>query len=367
MSRRRTGPQAAGPICFAIAPRVGRRCEATDVHVDLSVASRDELAKSELEAAQTWEAFIEIRSKLASCERDLDDVMRANDQFVNRIRRLRGRVVEQHHESRRMGALLAASNTAADSAEQNRGIAVYALTSVRRERDELAAENRRLRAEAIATVSEGHDIGTAGSEDLKPSHTAETGDAAELRTRVANAERRTVAALQLVHSTPDGNRVRSVAAAIAAAQQHLPTLSIPQAVAENARSTLDQSGRRAARGKAVMRVLLAFHAYALDAHREGDFKHWCERRGHEYACSANRVAMGESESVTNGERFRRSRQLPVDRVLDPSGARLMPAHVKIDQGPTAPRLHFLDDTRGETGKIHIGYIGPHLPTATDPT
>ena len=210
------------------------------------MASCDELAESELEAAQAWAALIETRSRLASCERDLDDVMRANDQFVNRIRRLRGRVVEQHHECRRMGALLAASNTAADSAEQNRGIAVYALTSVRRERDELAAENRRLRAEAIATVSEGHDIGTAGSEDLKPSHTAETGDAAELRTRVANAERRTVAALQLVHSTPDGNRVRSVAAAIEAAQQHLPTLSIPQAVAENARSTLDQSGRRAA-------------------------------------------------------------------------------------------------------------------------
>ena len=44
----------------------------------------------------------------------------------------------------------------------------------------------------------------------------------------------------------------------------------------------------------------------------------------------------------------------------------MLAHIRISQGESSPRLHFLDDTRDKTGKIHIGYIGPHLPTARDP-
>ena len=46
--------------------------------------------------------------------------------------------------------------------------------------------------------------------------------------------------------------------------------------------------------------------------------------------------------------------------------RTMLAHIRISQGESSPRLHFLDDTRDKTGKIHIGYIGPHLPTARDP-
>jgi hypothetical protein len=37
------------------------------------------------------------------------------------------------------------------------------------------------------------------------------------------------------------------------------------------------------------------------------------------------------------------------------------AHVKIDNRDPAPRLHFHDDTRG-SGKVYVGYIGPHLPS-----
>jgi hypothetical protein len=45
----------------------------------------------------------------------------------------------------------------------------------------------------------------------------------------------------------------------------------------------------------------------------------------------------------------------------------MPAHLKIAEGGgmLAPRLYFHDDTRGPTGKVHVGYIGPHehMPNA----
>lgn len=45
------------------------------------------------------------------------------------------------------------------------------------------------------------------------------------------------------------------------------------------------------------------------------------------------------------------------------GEVFMGPHVRIGQGSggLAPRLHFYDDTCGPTGKVHVGYIGPHLP------
>lgn len=40
----------------------------------------------------------------------------------------------------------------------------------------------------------------------------------------------------------------------------------------------------------------------------------------------------------------------------------MGAHVRIGGGrPPAPRMHFYDDTAGPTGKVIVGYVGPHLP------
>lgn len=69
----------------------------------------------------------------------------------------------------------------------------------------------------------------------------------------------------------------------------------------------------------------------------------------------------ESETVTDCERFSEQRCLPVDPRVDPSGRVHMWAHLKIAQGggPTAPRVYFYDDTRGPTGKVHVGFIGPH--------
>jgi hypothetical protein len=39
----------------------------------------------------------------------------------------------------------------------------------------------------------------------------------------------------------------------------------------------------------------------------------------------------------------------------------METHIKIEPGGSpAPRIHFYDDTRGPTGKVHIGWFGDHL-------
>jgi hypothetical protein len=37
------------------------------------------------------------------------------------------------------------------------------------------------------------------------------------------------------------------------------------------------------------------------------------------------------------------------------------AHMKIQSGGggNIPRLYFYDDTDGPTGKMHVGFVGPH--------
>ena len=186
--------------------------------------------------------------------------------------------------------------------------------------------------------------------------------------RIAQAERTAVDALILARETPASDRIRSVRQALDVARERLPALSVPDEVAHSAAAELDRSGRRKSRGRAVFNALEALHAYAIDAARGANFKQWCQQGGDgRVSYAANNVAMDESRSVRRSERMLGTRSFLVDPALDRSGRRIMTAHIRIDQGETAPRLYFLDDTSGHTGKVHIGYIGPHLPTATDPT
>ncbi|MFK0143251.1 hypothetical protein [Streptomyces murinus] len=76
-----------------------------------------------------------------------------------------------------------------------------------------------------------------------------------------------------------------------------------------------------------------------------------------------RYAPSESSSVTVCERFRQARTFPVPAAVCEKGRVLMQEHIRIGTGqPPAPRLHFYDDTSGATGKVHVGYLGKHLPS-----
>ena len=78
--------------------------------------------------------------------------------------------------------------------------------------------------------------------------------------------------------------------------------------------------------------------------------------------------MHESETVLNDPQLRAKRNFRVSLDVDPSGKAEMLAHLKIAEGggPLAPRIYFLDDAGGKTGKIHVGFIGPHdrVPNAS---
>jgi hypothetical protein len=71
----------------------------------------------------------------------------------------------------------------------------------------------------------------------------------------------------------------------------------------------------------------------------------------------SRVLLSESTEVAQNPRMREQRMFP-----GPAGERVfMQSNIVIARGgPPAPRLHYFDDTDGESGLIWVGYIGPHL-------
>lgn len=74
--------------------------------------------------------------------------------------------------------------------------------------------------------------------------------------------------------------------------------------------------------------------------------------------SAMHYAESESAFVRRSISFAKARRFRAEGL----GEVHMWAHFRIGSGrPPAPRMHLYDDTGGQTGKIHVGYIGPHLP------
>lgn len=74
----------------------------------------------------------------------------------------------------------------------------------------------------------------------------------------------------------------------------------------------------------------------------------------------SKFAPGESETTMT--MYGDLRVFPVPTDVAASGVATMEAHFKLAKaGMKSPRLHFLDDVHG-TGRVYVGYIGPHLRT-----
>jgi hypothetical protein len=112
-------------------------------------------------------------------------------------------------------------------------------------------------------------------------------------------------------------------------------------------------------------ALDAFAAARSTSAFAGNFRQWClDADVGTAAFSAQAVAMSESETVDTSPGLHAKRVFPVPEVISQDGHQYMPAHIKlVKRGEAAPRLHFHDDAGGATGKVYVGYIGPHLPTA----
>ena len=118
----------------------------------------------------------------------------------------------------------------------------------------------------------------------------------------------------------------------------------------------------------IWKALAALNAYA-EARSSGQWKNsflaWCsEPPTGGVAVPATWTALSESETTNTKPRLREARTFAVPPAVTPTGRLYMPAHVKIEQGGTpCPRIHFHDDAGGATGRIYVGYVGDHLPTA----
>ncbi len=158
--------------------------------------------------------------------------------------------------------------------------------------------------------------------------------------------------------------VLSITEALELARLHLDGLSIPEGVGRDRDlEELDQTTTATAWGNTTWRGLRALHAYAMEAGSvDGGFREWCKQGGPDaWPATSKKFAPVESESVRNNELWWACRLLPVSVAVDPSGQIHMESHLKIAEGggDQAPRVYFFDDTKGATGKVHVGFVGPH--------
>lgn len=111
-----------------------------------------------------------------------------------------------------------------------------------------------------------------------------------------------------------------------------------------------------------LRALDALQQYA-EARASGtqcSFWAFCEGASSASLVPTSWLSMKESETTDQNSRFRGLRTFEVDEMVAPSGSIYMPAHIKLEKGGSpSPRIHFHDDTDGATGKIHVGWFGPH--------
>lgn len=160
-------------------------------------------------------------------------------------------------------------------------------------------------------------------------------------------------------------QVTSIRQALQLARVNLGRVEIPPE-AEHRIADLDSAIESQSWALSVFDGLLALEAYANTGSGFKDFRDWCRRSKHQrvWFANAKKLAMNESEEVMRQPELRKYRVLPVSAEVASGGTIEMQAHLKLSNASFAPRLYFHDSTRGATatGKIHVGYIGPHLPT-----
>jgi hypothetical protein len=144
--------------------------------------------------------------------------------------------------------------------------------------------------------------------------------------------------------------------------EHFGRLVVGSRVTEGA-SSLDEHAQSAWARKAL-RAFAALQAFAVaqaEGSHGGSFHDFCANASVTDECIPLKwIVLRESDTTSNNPKFREQRTFEVDKACDPSGRVYMEAHIRLDNTPPAPRIHFYDDTRGASGKIYVGWFGPHL-------
>lgn len=146
-----------------------------------------------------------------------------------------------------------------------------------------------------------------------------------------------------------------------AARRWLHHVVIPKS-AEREIESLDQAEKSSIWAQKAWDGLRALNEYAQ---RPGDFKggfwQWCESSHpiYRWPPTSDALAMSEGDYVMSY--LKDTRTFPISGDVAADKKIVMQPHLKIQKGggENIPRIYFHDDTRGNTGKVHIGFIGPH--------
>ena len=126
---------------------------------------------------------------------------------------------------------------------------------------------------------------------------------------------------------------------------------------------LDQHEHSELWGQRIYVQIRALNSYSESKVQgfDGGFKEWCSNSRSPDVISAKFIAMKESQYVRTNRRLMKHRQLPIEHTVSPNGWMTMESHLKPIEGGgmQIPRIYFYDDTRGQSGKVHIGFVGPH--------
>ncbi|OLO32508.1 hypothetical protein PZ61_0219680 [Streptomyces sp. MNU77] len=115
----------------------------------------------------------------------------------------------------------------------------------------------------------------------------------------------------------------------------------------------------AAKAWNALRALDSYAHVAKEGFNGGFYQHCTSERPGAVNWPLKQLATVESDTTMN--RWGAERIFAVPLEVDSSGRAEMQAHLKLDsKGSTSPRIYFLDDTKGVTGQVIVGYVGPHL-------
>lgn len=154
--------------------------------------------------------------------------------------------------------------------------------------------------------------------------------------------------------------------ALELARQYLELVEVGDTLAPA--EDLDRHAKAGTWGRKAWEAFRALQSYAQaksSGNWTGNFLLFCRACPSGFdVIQADWVATGENETTANNPRFRRARTFCVPTAVSSDGEVYMGEHIKLEKGSDpAPRIHFWDDTTGDTGKIYIGYLGRHLPSS----
>ena len=288
-----------------------------------------------------------LRKRVDELSRELDDTRRRlgeRDAEIVRLRRLVDTGRDRADELRRK---LTAAEETIRAREAENGDLAEQLAAAHADADRSAAAAELAEAELAEVVRQRGELAlrlaAAGTGRAAAGNTTKPGDA---------------------FGEASGDPVPDDFGALVTEAVRRFELLVLDAVDLDVARQLDQYPHAATWRRRAWDALSTLNAYArarLADEDVGDLRTFCRAGCAGALIAAGIIATGEHEGVQQDARFRRARTFRVRPETDPSGEAFHGAHIRLGPGrPPAPRLHFLDDT-GRTGRVYVGYIGPHLP------